>query len=269
MLPPSFAIQPPPEDHPEALPPIIFASLPISRVSSHKSRLFVVVPFPLSTTQRLFLADNGRATVVVVPFVLSPAVGADCFLIPPSYPAFGEFVALSRFPLNLATLYIEFGCPIEFPGIVGCLVVEIITVEVVGFDMVKGSVVNEGEWKAGKRCRTCGGHKGNDVFEVNVPRDAAEEWPAPKQIHSYYFVSWQPYEDPTIKSKIYLLDKEITKKNRAQFQITEALKAKRVSDARPSISRVIFAFDYIGITHSFILLSKLPLLSEAYICLYA
>ncbi|WVZ13637.1 hypothetical protein V8G54_011203 [Vigna mungo] len=88
--------------------------------------------------------------------------------------------------------------------------------------------VVQGERKAGKRGRTCGGHKGNDVSELNVPRDAVEEWPTPKQIHSYYFVSWRPYEDPTIKSKIGLLDKEIMKKNQARSQIAEAPKAKRM-----------------------------------------
>ncbi|KAK7335159.1 hypothetical protein VNO80_26935 [Phaseolus coccineus] len=79
--------------------------------------------------------------------------------------------------------------------------------------------------------------KGNDVSEANVPRDAAEEWPAPKQIHSYYFVRWRPYEDPTIKSKIDLLDKEISKKNQGRFQITEALKAKR-SERAELISQI-------------------------------
>ncbi|WVZ00801.1 hypothetical protein V8G54_026870 [Vigna mungo] len=121
-------------------------------------------------------------------------------------------------------------------------------VEVAGFEMVQGPVENgaEGgktvlhEKENGKLEKDVGAveaikfgshgdesAKGNDVSEVNVPRDAAEEWPAPKQIHSYYFVRWRPYEDPTIKSKIDLLDKEITKKNQARFQITEALKAKR------------------------------------------
>lgn len=69
----------------------------------------------------------------------------------------------------------------------------------------------------------------NDVSDTNAPKDAVEEWPAPKQIHSFYFVRCRPFEDPTIKSKIDQLDKEISKKNQARFQITEALKAKRVS----------------------------------------
>ncbi|CAJ1957137.1 unnamed protein product [Sphenostylis stenocarpa] len=133
-------------------------------------------------------------------------------------------------------------------------------VEVVGFEMVQGPVENgaEGgkpvlhEKENGKLDKDVGAveaikfgshgdesakGKGSDVSEVNVPKDAAEEWPAPKQIHSYYFVRWRPYEDPTIKSKIDLLDKEISKKNQARFQITEALKAKR-SDRAELISQI-------------------------------
>ncbi|KAG4968989.1 Proton pump-interactor 1 [Glycine soja] len=123
--------------------------------------------------------------------------------------------------------------------------------EVVGFEMVQGPVENgtEGgkpvlnEKENGKLEKDVGAaadaikfgthgeesakKKGNDVSDVNAPKDAAEDWPAPKQIHSFYFVRWRPYDDPTIKSKIDLSDKDISKKNQARFQITEALKAKR------------------------------------------
>ena len=71
--------------------------------------------------------------------------------------------------------------------------------------------------------------EGKDVSDSSVPKEAAEEWPAPKQIHSFYFVRCRPYDDPNIKSKIDQLDREISKKNQARYQITEALKAKRVS----------------------------------------
>ncbi|KAI4322948.1 hypothetical protein L6164_022594 [Bauhinia variegata] len=79
--------------------------------------------------------------------------------------------------------------------------------------------------------------EGNGVSDSNVPKDAIEDWPAPKQIHSFYFVRFRPYEDPNIKSKIDLLDKEINKKNQARFQITEALRAKR-SDRAELISQI-------------------------------
>ncbi|WVZ24642.1 hypothetical protein V8G54_003186 [Vigna mungo] len=114
-------------------------------------------------------------------------------------------------------------------------------VEVVGFEMVKGPVENGAQ--GGKHVLH---EKENGKLEKI---DVAEEWPAPKQIHSYYFVSWRPYEDPTIKSKIDLLDKEITKKNQAHFQITEALKAKRFNDflntiffSSPMVALIVVVF---------------------------
>ena len=131
-------------------------------------------------------------------------------------------------------------------------VVGAMAAEIVGFEMVQGPMDNgvEGdkpvalEKENGKLEKDLGagetikfGSHGdesakaevNDVADSNAPKDAAEEWPAPKQIHSFYFVRCRPYDDPSIKAKIDLLDKEISKKNQARFQITEALKAKRVS----------------------------------------
>ncbi|KAF8391337.1 hypothetical protein HHK36_023641 [Tetracentron sinense] len=70
--------------------------------------------------------------------------------------------------------------------------------------------------------------EGDPVVEVNYPKDVVDEWPAPKQIHYFYFVKFRSHEDPKLKSKIELADKEIQKKNQARFQITGALKAKRV-----------------------------------------
>ncbi|KAK7272544.1 hypothetical protein RJT34_29205 [Clitoria ternatea] len=128
-------------------------------------------------------------------------------------------------------------------------------VEVVGFEMVQGPLENGAE--AGKSALhekengqtekdlgaggaiKFGTHgdesakvEGSDVSDVNTaPKDAVEEWPAPKQIYSFYFVRCRPYDDPTIKSKIDQLDKEISKKNQARFQVTETLKAKRTERA--------------------------------------
>ena len=70
--------------------------------------------------------------------------------------------------------------------------------------------------------------EGNDVTDANLPKDAIDEWPAPKQIHSFYFVTNRQYDDPKIKSKIDQADKEIQKRNLSRFEITEKLKAKRV-----------------------------------------
>ncbi|XP_072982540.1 proton pump-interactor BIP131-like [Typha latifolia] len=66
-------------------------------------------------------------------------------------------------------------------------------------------------------------HTGN----ANFPTDVVDEWPAPKQIHTFYFVKSRSYEDPKLKAKIDQADKEIQKKNQARYQITEALKEKR------------------------------------------
>ncbi|KAJ1403433.1 putative proton pump-interactor 1-like [Sesbania bispinosa] len=133
-------------------------------------------------------------------------------------------------------------------------------VEVVGFEMVQGPLENAAEGgkavsyekESGKLEQDLGAGEpikfgshgdesakgeGNAVSDSNVPKDAVEEWPAPKQIHSFYFVRCRPYDDPSIKSKIDQLDKEISKKNQAWFQITEALKAKR-SERAELISQI-------------------------------
>lgn len=126
-------------------------------------------------------------------------------------------------------------------------------VEIVGFEMVQGPMENgvEGgksvllEKENGKLEQDVGageaikfgshgdesakGEEANGVSDSNTPKDAVEEWPAPKQIHSFYFVRCRPYDDPIIKAKLDQLDKDISKKNQTRFQITEALKAKRVS----------------------------------------
>ncbi|XP_038985151.1 proton pump-interactor 1-like [Phoenix dactylifera] len=89
------------------------------------------------------------------------------------------------------------------------------------FESVNGSHGVNGESKEG-------GHLAN----VNFPKDAVDEWPAPKQIHTFYFVKYRSYEDPKLKAMIEQADKEIQKKNQARFQITEALKAKRSERAQ-------------------------------------
>lgn len=70
--------------------------------------------------------------------------------------------------------------------------------------------------------------EGNKVSEVNFPKDAVDEWPAPKRIHTFYIVKYRSYEDPSIKVKIEQADKEIQRRNLAKFQITETLREKRV-----------------------------------------
>lgn len=120
-------------------------------------------------------------------------------------------------------------------------------VEVVGFEMVKGpmdsadnSVLkskengNLDQLPEKNATIKFGSHEDEPVKEqvdgsstTNVPKDAADEWPAPKQIHTFYFVRHRAYDDPNVKAKIDLADKEIQKRSQARFQITEALKGKR------------------------------------------
>ncbi|GMJ10182.1 hypothetical protein HRI_004687400 [Hibiscus trionum] len=78
---------------------------------------------------------------------------------------------------------------------------------------------------------------GNNAFDPNVPMDAVDEWPAAKQIHSFYFVRYRLYDDPKIKAKIDQADKELQKWNRARFKITDELKAMR-SDRAELLSQV-------------------------------
>ncbi|MQL87525.1 hypothetical protein Taro_020066 [Colocasia esculenta] len=67
----------------------------------------------------------------------------------------------------------------------------------------------------------------DDVKNASFPKDAVDEWPAPKQIHTFYFVKYQSYEDPKLKAKLEQADKEIQKRNKERFQITVTLKEKR------------------------------------------
>lgn len=63
---------------------------------------------------------------------------------------------------------------------------------------------------------------------ANFPKDAVDEWPAEKKTHYFYLIRYRTFEDPKLKTKIDNADKELTKYTKARFQITEALKAKRV-----------------------------------------
>ncbi|PRQ38415.1 putative proton pump-interactor [Rosa chinensis] len=71
--------------------------------------------------------------------------------------------------------------------------------------------------------------EGNGVAVQNFHEDAVDEWPAPKQIHSFYFVRYRTYDDPKLKAKIEQANVEVQKKNQARSRVLEALNAKRVS----------------------------------------
>ncbi|KAG5046950.1 hypothetical protein JHK86_016356 [Glycine max] len=136
----------------------------------------------------------------------------------------------------------------------GCPVVGAMAVEVVGFEMVQGPVENGAKedksisektengkleqdtgvaepTKFGSHGDESAKPEANFVSDANVPKDAVDDWPAPRQIHSFYFVRFRPYDDPNIKAKLDKYDKEISQENQARIQVTDALRAKRTERA--------------------------------------
>ncbi|RWW28941.1 hypothetical protein GW17_00006554 [Ensete ventricosum] len=87
--------------------------------------------------------------------------------------------------------------------------------EPVGFGLVHNSIGANGDVK-----------EGDHSIDANFPKDAMEEWPVAKKIHTFYFVKYRTIENPKLKAKIDHADKEITKSTQTRLQITEALKAK-------------------------------------------
>lgn len=67
------------------------------------------------------------------------------------------------------------------------------------------------------------------VANANLPKDAVDEWPADPQVHSFWFVKYRLFEDPSLKAKIEKTDKEILKANQRRSQIIEELKPKRAT----------------------------------------
>ncbi|KAI9083562.1 hypothetical protein K1719_034504 [Acacia pycnantha] len=129
-------------------------------------------------------------------------------------------------------------------------------VEVAGFEMVQGPLEKGAEGEKivlpGKEnghlekdpevaeSIKFGSHEDEPTKEWNEILDSSarnEDWPAPKQIHSFYFVKFRPYEDPNIKSRVDQLDIEISMQNKTRFELTEAIKAKR-SDRAELISQI-------------------------------
>ncbi|KAM7252443.1 hypothetical protein ACFE04_024326 [Oxalis oulophora] len=69
------------------------------------------------------------------------------------------------------------------------------------------------------------------LVDDNIPRNAAFEWPAPKAVHSLYFVRYRPYDDPKARAEMNHADKDMKKKNKARFQLIEELRAKKSDKA--------------------------------------
>lgn len=69
--------------------------------------------------------------------------------------------------------------------------------------------------------------EGQKVPVVGQRKDAVEDWPEPKQIHSFYIVRYRRYEDQNLKPKYDQAEKELQKLNQARFQLIEKLRAKK------------------------------------------
>ncbi|XP_039030212.1 proton pump-interactor 1-like [Hibiscus syriacus] len=76
-----------------------------------------------------------------------------------------------------------------------------------------------------------------NVSDANFPSDAVADWPAPKQIHYFYFVRYRPFDDPKIKAKTDQVDKEMQKLNKLRFQLIDELKSYK-SDRAELLSQV-------------------------------
>ncbi|XP_027085784.1 proton pump-interactor 1-like [Coffea arabica] len=72
----------------------------------------------------------------------------------------------------------------------------------------------------------------NKAAEVNFPKDAVDEWPAPKQIHSFYFVKYRLHEDQKLKVKLDQADTGLQKKNQARSQLIEKLRKLKADRAQ-------------------------------------
>ncbi|KAK4373972.1 hypothetical protein RND71_004649 [Anisodus tanguticus] len=69
--------------------------------------------------------------------------------------------------------------------------------------------------------------EGKKVPVIGLRKDAVEDWPEPKQIHSFYIVRYRRYEDPKLKPKFDQAEEELQKMNKERSQIIEKLRAKR------------------------------------------
>ncbi|XP_010433357.1 PREDICTED: proton pump-interactor 1 isoform X2 [Camelina sativa] len=72
----------------------------------------------------------------------------------------------------------------------------------------------------------------NKVLNADVPKDAAEEWPAARQIHSFYFIRYHSLKDPKMKAKLEAAEKELEKLNKARGAVLNDLRAKRTERSK-------------------------------------
>ncbi|KAF8743878.1 hypothetical protein HU200_013521 [Digitaria exilis] len=66
-----------------------------------------------------------------------------------------------------------------------------------------------------------------NAADMAPPKDAKDDWPEPKQTYVFYFVKIRSFEDPKLRAKLELADKEFQKKIQARSKLIEALRAKK------------------------------------------
>ncbi|CAL5414713.1 unnamed protein product [Camellia sinensis] len=74
--------------------------------------------------------------------------------------------------------------------------------------------------------------EGSNIPVADFPKDVVDEWPEPKQIHSFSLVKYRTYEDLKLKAKVELADKDQQKKNQAKYQISDKFWAKKAEKSR-------------------------------------
>uniref|UniRef100_A0A453KNF1 Proton pump-interactor 1 n=1 Tax=Aegilops tauschii subsp. strangulata TaxID=200361 RepID=A0A453KNF1_AEGTS len=67
--------------------------------------------------------------------------------------------------------------------------------------------------------------------DMAPPKDAAEEWPEPKQTYTFYFVKVRSFEDPKLRAKLEQAEKDFQNKIQARAKIIDAIKAKKTERA--------------------------------------
>lgn len=67
--------------------------------------------------------------------------------------------------------------------------------------------------------------------DMAPPKDAADEWPEPKQTYTFYFVKVRSFEDPKLRAKLEQAEKDFQNKIQARSKIIEAIKAKKTERA--------------------------------------
>lgn len=70
----------------------------------------------------------------------------------------------------------------------------------------------------------------NTLSENSIPKDAIDEWLAPKQIHTFYMIIYHLYDNHKTKCQLDQTDREFKKLNQTRFRLTEKIITKNLSN---------------------------------------